>query len=108
MSNKSGATNPTTERAAQPRLSLPPERQLHTTIPLEEAVHSALAVIDLFAAKITELDAAERCDHKGSAWLPGLYHLAGRCQRELLQQFDAHCSEVRRVQFLGLDDQTTN
>lgn len=110
MSKKSGATNPTTERAAQPRLSLPPERQLATTIPLEEAVHSAVAVLDLFLAKITELDAAERADHEGSAWLPGVYHLAASCQRELLQQFDAHCSEVRRLQFAGLQprDETRN
>jgi hypothetical protein len=103
MKAQSGAINPTTEHVAQPRpVSLPPERQLQTTLDLEEAVGNATAMLDLLATKLAAEDRGGLNDHKEPPWVSVICILSADVRRRLNEQFEAHVAEIRRVQDLNL------
>lgn len=103
MKAKTGAINPPTGRAAQPSpISLPPERQLQTTLDLEEAVTHATAIIDLLAAELADRERAEVESSEEPPWLSAIRILAFHVGHQLDLQFAAHLAEVRRLQYLGL------
>jgi hypothetical protein len=81
---------------------LPPERQLHTTLDLEQAVGNATAMIDLLATKLASEDRGGLNNHREPPWVSAICILAASIRRQLNKQFEAHVAEIRRVQDLNL------
>jgi len=95
MKDNLGATNPMNR-------DLPPERQITTTNDLEYAVFEAIGMLDLFAARLSELERDGETKHGQPQWLTGVLFLSYGVRARLETTFAVHTEEVRRLQFLNL------
>lgn len=97
MSKQSGATIPTTEPAAQPRLSPVPPARLATILPLEEAVMQAAGMLDLVAAKFESHVRGGEISFEQPEWLTDILILCANAECNLRRAYREHSEEVFRV-----------
>ena len=97
MSTQSGATNPTPERAACPRLS--------TILPLEEAVSQAAGMLDLVAAKFECQVRGGEITFEQPEWVTDILILCSQAECNLRRAFREHSEEVFRATHPHLNPQ---